>query len=205
VRLAGIDIGTVEDIRFSDDLETKHVIVVLGISDRYMDRIRADSVAQMNTKGLLGDMMINISLGSADRAQLRDGDQIRSKEVEGIAQIISSVESAVSTVKELTAVVDERIRLVLTEDLGRDVGRIARSMANVMEGVERGSGLAHALIYDPKIAASGSIARRGAPNACSRRSSSAAARGWSASSRARPASSHSCSTRSAKGTASCTR
>lgn len=151
VRLAGIDIGTVEDIRFTDDANDKRVEVVLGVDDKYLDRIRTDSVAQMNTKGLLGDMMINISLGSAKAAPLSDGDRIRSKEVQGMAQIIASVETAVSTVKDLTAVVDERLRLVLTEDLAKDIGRFAKSTANIVEEVEKGNSLAHRMFYDPQL------------------------------------------------------
>src|SRR5690242_55798 len=47
VRLAGIDVGTVEEIRFAEDPAKKTVIVVLGVNDDYLDRIRADSIAQL--------------------------------------------------------------------------------------------------------------------------------------------------------------
>jgi phospholipid/cholesterol/gamma-HCH transport system substrate-binding protein len=151
VRLAGIDIGTVEDIRFSDDPNSKNVQVILGVDDEYLDRIRTDSIAQMNTKGLLGDMMVNISLGSMQASGLKDGDPIRTKEVQGLSQIVASVETAVSTVKDLTAVVDERVRLVLTEEFAKDIGRIAHSTANLMQEVEQGKGLANALLYDPQM------------------------------------------------------
>lgn len=151
VRLAGIDIGSVEDIRFSDDPNSKNVQVILGVDDKYLDRIRTDSIAQMNTKGLLGDMMVNISIGSQSASGLKDGDPIRTKEVQGLSQIVASVETAVSTVKDLTAVVDERVRLVLTEELAKDIGRIAHSTANLMQEVEQGKGLANALLYDPQM------------------------------------------------------
>jgi phospholipid/cholesterol/gamma-HCH transport system substrate-binding protein len=109
-------------------------------------------VARLSSKGLLGDMIINISVGSAESAPLRPGGALKSQETEGMTEVIESVQDAVGEIRALSGKVDERLRVVLTDDLAHDIGRIARSTANVAERVEKGGGLAHALIYDPKMA-----------------------------------------------------
>lgn len=154
VRLAGIDIGIVGDIYFAKDSEAKKVVVVMRVDSSYLTRIREDSLAQMNSKGLLGDMIINITLGGSNAAPLGDGDLVRSKELEGLPQVIASVESVVTTVRKLTEVVDERFRAIVTEDLAKDIGRITHSTANIIEQVEHGQGLAHRVLFDPELSAS---------------------------------------------------
>ncbi len=151
VRLAGVDIGIVESIRFAKDLRQKDVHVTLVVDRRYLDRIRDDSVARLSSKGLLGDMIINISVGSVEAAPLGDGGTLRSQESEGLTEIIESVQEGISEVRTLTATVQGRIGVVVTDQLARDLGRIAHATAGVVENVESGHGLAHSLIYDPKL------------------------------------------------------
>jgi phospholipid/cholesterol/gamma-HCH transport system substrate-binding protein len=57
-------------------------------------------------------------------------------------------------VSDLVGTVDKRLRSVLSEDMSRDLGRFVHSLANVTEGIERGHGLLHALIYEPRLAES---------------------------------------------------
>ena len=63
VRLAGIDVGEVRNIRFSEDLGVKKVPVELSIKMTYQDRIRLDSIARIDTLGLVGDKYVAISVG----------------------------------------------------------------------------------------------------------------------------------------------
>jgi phospholipid/cholesterol/gamma-HCH transport system substrate-binding protein len=156
VRLAGINIGEVDDISLSADPTIRKVIVKMSIDRNYLPRIREDSVAQMNTRGLLGDVIINITLGAPSLPQILDNSHIRTREIDSIGQILASVETTVTTVKDLSEVVDKRLHQILTDQLVKDVGRIARSTAAITEGVERGNGLAHALIYDPHLTESAS-------------------------------------------------
>ena len=151
VRLAGYDIGIVKNIAFDKDPKVKHVNVTLQVQKRYLAHVRRDSLAEMASKGLLGDSIINISLGSEEQPELKDGDAIDSKEAAGLAEAIAQVEAAISGVNRLTGDVDERVKLLITPALAKDFGRMAHSAAAMMEGVEKGPGLAHAIIYDPEL------------------------------------------------------
>lgn len=152
VRLAGVDVGIVQSIHFDRNPRVKRVHVILGVESQYLDRIREDSVARLTSKGLLGDMLINITVGSPDVPALKNGSTLRSQETEGLTEIIESVQDAINEIRSLSGKVDERLRVVLTDELAHDVHRIAHSTAAVVEKVEKGDGLAHEVVYDPKMA-----------------------------------------------------
>jgi phospholipid/cholesterol/gamma-HCH transport system substrate-binding protein len=152
VRLGGVDVGVVDSIRFDNDLRQKKVHVGMAVERRYFDRIRADSFARLSSKGLLGDMIINITVGSAEAPALADGATLRSQESEGLTEIIDSVHDGIEQLRSLSASVQQRLEAVLTDDLARDLGRIAHSAAGVAEHIETGDGLAHALVYEPRLA-----------------------------------------------------
>lgn len=147
VRLAGVDIGTVDAIRFDGDPRNKAVHVALRVQRRYLDRIRADSVARLASKGLLGDLIVNVSLGSPEAPPLRNGDRLRSAEGADLAEMARSLKEALAGVQKLAAGLDERLRLVLTPQAAQDLGRAVHATANLLEKVEKGDGLLHALIY----------------------------------------------------------
>ena len=149
VRLGGVDVGIVESIRFAPELRQKKVHVTLAVDRRYLDRIRADSIAGLSSKGLLGDMLINITVGSVESAGLADGATLRSQEGEGLTEVLGSLQEGIGEIRALSVTARTRLDAVLTDDLGRDVGRLAHAAAAIAEKVEHGDGLAHALIYQP--------------------------------------------------------
>jgi ABC-type transporter Mla subunit MlaD len=79
VRLAGVPVGRVGTVRLPEAGSNK-VQVDLLIARRVQDRIRADSVARIETLGLLGDKIIDVSLGSPSAAVLPDGAELRTEE-----------------------------------------------------------------------------------------------------------------------------
>jgi phospholipid/cholesterol/gamma-HCH transport system substrate-binding protein len=152
VRLAGVDVGIVESIRFDSDLRQKKVRIALAVDRRYLGRIREDSVARLASKGLLGDMIINISVGSAEAAPLRDGDTLRSQESDGLTEVVASLQDGIAEIRALSGSVKQRVETVFTDQLGRDLGRTVHAAADIAENLERGHGLAHALVYDRRLA-----------------------------------------------------
>ena len=121
VRLAGVDIGIVQTIRFDPDLRVKKVRVTLGVQSKYLERIRSDSVARLSSKGLLGDMLINVAVGSQNFPMLRSGDTLQSQESEGLTQVVDSVQDGITEVRKLVGHVDERLQVVLSDEVARDL------------------------------------------------------------------------------------
>jgi phospholipid/cholesterol/gamma-HCH transport system substrate-binding protein len=152
VRLAGLDVGTVSHIEFPDQLQRKEARVTISIKSRYMGRIRQDSVAFIDSKGLLGDKLINITLGSADAAPVEEGATLGTRQSPSMEHLANQVEDTLAAVKRVTDTAEATIAELATEDVRTDVGRIVKSVANILQEVEEGDGVAHRLVYDEKYA-----------------------------------------------------
>lgn len=152
VRLAGVDVGVVESIRFSADPHVKTVHVTLGVESRYLDRVREDSIARLSSKGLLGDTIIDITVGSVEARPLANGATLQAEESVGLNEVVTSMQSTMEGLRTVANTVDERVRATFSDELAGDVQRLARSAANMANSIEHGPGVLHALLYDPRLA-----------------------------------------------------
>jgi phospholipid/cholesterol/gamma-HCH transport system substrate-binding protein len=152
VRLSGLEVGTVDAITFSADPRERKTRVRLVVQTRYMSRIRADSRALIDSAGLLGDKVVNIGMGSPDARALEDGDTLEAGQALSFETLSSGLNQAVTSLTRIAGKVEGIVGSAETTQLQRDVGRVAASLANVVEQVERGDGLLHQLIYDPRYA-----------------------------------------------------
>jgi phospholipid/cholesterol/gamma-HCH transport system substrate-binding protein len=131
VRLAGVQIGRVTAVVLPEQPGGK-VRVTLTIARRYAERIRRDSEAHIATQGLLGDKIVEISLGSTAAPALQPGETVASREPFEMQQMFKAGVETLQTVKELAASL---------KGTAARVDRIAKE-------VETGKGLVHALVYD---------------------------------------------------------
>ena len=131
VRLAGVQIGRVTAVVLPEQPGGK-VRVTLTIARRYAERIRRDSEAHIATQGLLGDKIVEISLGSTAAPALQPGETVASREPFEMQQMFKAGVETMQTVKELAASL---------KGTAARVDRIAKE-------VETGKGLVHALVYD---------------------------------------------------------
>ena len=162
VRLGGVDVGSVEEIRFAPALEVREVSVTLGVQARYLQRIRADSRATLTPKGLLGDLTVTITVGSATAGPLQDGSFIPAIEGQGLADMVTSLQEGIAEIRSFSRTLGDRVDTVLSPEVARDFARFVHAAADGAEAVRSGDGLAHALIYDRGLAADGRALARGA-------------------------------------------
>jgi len=149
VQLAGLNVGMVDEIQFSQSLEEKEIIIEMGVNRNFQDRIRADSVATINTQGLLGDKFVFVSVGTENQPVLEDDEFIQSEET---TPIFALAEKAGKILDDIGAA-SKSIRGMLTSvkgEKGGDLKGILQSLRATLDRVKTGPGLAHALIYDPK-------------------------------------------------------
>lgn len=108
VRFAGINIGTVKDIRIVAD---SSVVVTLSIRDDYTDFIYKNSQVQIGQEGLMGGKIVLISTGDPatgkvekdDYLPVADGLDIQAM----IAQATEMLEEAKGTVASLRSIADK--------------------------------------------------------------------------------------------------
>ena len=113
VSLAGVDIGSVEDVSFPDVVDAKYVAITVSLTRRAAPRIREDSLAQIRTIGLLGDKYIEVGTGSIDAAPLAPGSIIPSVDPldyealigEG-GDVITNIVEASNSLKSVFAAID---------------------------------------------------------------------------------------------------
>lgn len=173
VRLAGVQVGRVTDVVLPGEPPGK-VRVTLTIARRFMDRIRRDSEARITTQGLLGDKLVEITIGGAGAPPLAPGDVITSRDPFEPGQILAEGARILGSVGRLADGLERTLASVndggAMDDLGAalkstrrfaeglealqnggtlgDLAAAARSVRQIGERVEKGPGLVHALVYE---------------------------------------------------------
>jgi len=170
VRLAGVQIGRVTGVSLPPQPGGK-VRVTLTIAQRFADRIRRDSEARIVTQGLLGDKLVELTIGSVGSPPLRPGEHLTAHEPLETGRVLAEAGEALASVKRLATALNvavervdrngtldqinklagalnaavERVERAGTLD---DLGATAKSARRITEQVERGRGLLHALVYE---------------------------------------------------------
>jgi phospholipid/cholesterol/gamma-HCH transport system substrate-binding protein len=158
VRLAGVQIGRVSGVELPSQPGGK-VRVDLSIARQFTDRVRKDSVARIETQGLLGDKIIEISVGTAGAAPIKPGDVIASKDPADLGQVVSQGAQTVKDVAALAASLRETAEGLkqsrVIEDAGAAVAsarKVTDQIARIVNEVEHGKGWANVLIYQEPVA-----------------------------------------------------
>jgi phospholipid/cholesterol/gamma-HCH transport system substrate-binding protein len=146
VRMGGLDIGEVKRVGHDGDVEDSRIFVTMSVVKKEALRIRSDTVARVTGKGLLGDKMIELSVGSPDLPHVAEGSLLPSEEP-------TDVLSAANKVAEATVKAIERIE-PLAQQLGdpkfaEDIRGSAQDIHSILGAVARGDGAIHRLFYDP--------------------------------------------------------
>ncbi len=123
VHLAGINVGHVKDIQFG--LSNK-VEVTLSISKKQMIRIRGDSIASIQTMGLMGDRYVAITVGSEHALPIVDGGTIKTSELVELTELIESARPTLQNVENAM----KNISLI-TDELADPKGDIRKIIDNV--------------------------------------------------------------------------
>jgi phospholipid/cholesterol/gamma-HCH transport system substrate-binding protein len=148
VRLAGVDVGRVTEVAFSEKLDHVEARVELAVESRYMRRVRRDSRAYVDSKGLLGDKLINLTVGSAKQPELADGDYVQPRLGTSLEGVAKELETTAGAIGRAAQTAEGAMSGLVTPEVTDNVRRITGSVAAILNEVERGDGLAHRLVYD---------------------------------------------------------
>jgi phospholipid/cholesterol/gamma-HCH transport system substrate-binding protein len=158
VRLAGVQIGRVTGVNLPAEPGGK-VQVDLTIAKRFGDRIRRDSTARIETQGLLGDKIVEISGGSAGASPVGPGDVIATRDPTDLGQVISQGADTVKNVAALTESLRETAESLNQAKVVQEIAAATVSARNatdrlgrLVEQVEKGKGWAHVLLYEEPVA-----------------------------------------------------
>jgi phospholipid/cholesterol/gamma-HCH transport system substrate-binding protein len=124
------------------------VRVELDVDSSVQDRITVDSVASIHQAGILGDMYVEISLGTPGSEELPEGGMLASTDPipfnELAAKGAELLDNLVAFSASAERIVGSFEQAMGTESIASTFG----SMSNIVQEVEDGDGILHALIYD---------------------------------------------------------
>jgi phospholipid/cholesterol/gamma-HCH transport system substrate-binding protein len=150
VRLAGVPVGRVTAIRLPETGDRK-VLVELTLVRRVQPRVRADSVARIDILGLLGDKIVEVSLGSSGAAVLADGAEIRTEDPLDTNRLTQQGTELLRNLITVSSDLHAAITKATTSPAGSDLQETLRAVRVLATEIERGQGLLHRLVYDRSL------------------------------------------------------
>src|SRR3712207_1009133 len=104
VTIAGQLAGVVKEIELLpvDADTTRNLRVVFEVNEDLRDQVRGDSRARLRTMGLLGDKVLEVSVGTPRNSSLTEGDTVPSEATMDYEAIIAQAAGAVDDVVGLT-------------------------------------------------------------------------------------------------------
>jgi len=118
VRLSGVDIGNVSQIRIVPDRDKQltPVEVTMRVSTKYIYALRRDSVTSLDTAGVLGETYLDIDSSQAVGATARDGDTLPTQVHPDFNQVVRASQS---TLQNLDALLKRADRILAFAESGK--------------------------------------------------------------------------------------
>ena len=167
IRFAGINVGTVEDIRIVSDTVIR---VEMRMQEQVRPFLKKDVMATIGSDGLMGDKLITIVSGSpnevrllTDNARIITADPINYDKV--IAKFTAVADNAEVITRELADMAIQIregngtiSKLLYTDDLSKSLEgtaknaeRITGSIANISSEIKSGKGSLGSLVYTDSL------------------------------------------------------
>lgn len=108
VRMAGVDIGTVDKVEVSPS-DTK-VRVDMKLDSRMHGFVKKDSYATIVPEGLVGNYYIDVTVGSRTGEQIEDGDIIQGREAMRLSTVLDSTVVILENIRDAS----EKLNQILT-------------------------------------------------------------------------------------------
>ena len=152
VRVSGVNVGTVAQIQVVGAAPRPRILVEIDVTKSSVDLVRSDSVARISSQGLLGDKIVEISVGSTAFPPVGAGGEIRTAPSPDLDKML----------RQASAVIDDAMRAADRTAAAFDqiadpktIAQIKGSILHInglLRAAETGQGLAHALFYDKRTA-----------------------------------------------------
>ncbi|MDZ4786986.1 MAG: MlaD family protein [bacterium] len=151
VRLGGINVGRISKIAFSTNLSERRVQTTLLLDNKFLDRIREDSIVSIESQGLLGDKYLSISAGDPLLSQPPANSILKSRDSADIGNIISKAQVIVENVTQISESLAGVIGNI-DNKMFKNISDGAEGLNSLTKQIQSGDGLMHRLFYSKKDA-----------------------------------------------------
>ncbi|MGC4093227.1 MAG: MlaD family protein [Polyangiaceae bacterium] len=148
VRMGGVDIGAVSEVAYGADAKDARIFVHMSVVAAEARRIHTDSVASIEGKGLLGDKMIVISVGSNGR-RLPVGGEVRSKAPEDFSQMLGKLSAVSDKAEQVMVNLESTTGALADKNLHDDLKASMGSLSHILNSVDKREGYVGKLFSDP--------------------------------------------------------
>jgi len=150
VWLAGTRVGQVEQVEISTMADGAPAVrVVLHVDDAVSERIRADSVAEIGTVGLLGDQIVQLTIGTDSSPVLADGAVIETRDPVDLSRMVSKGGRTLDAIEALASNLNETLGEFQQTGGTSGLANAIQALSGMVTEVQDGDGALHALIYEP--------------------------------------------------------
>jgi phospholipid/cholesterol/gamma-HCH transport system substrate-binding protein len=150
VRMGGVDIGAVTEVAYPKEARDKQILVKMQIVRDESRRIRQDSIASIESKGMLGDKMIVITVGNQSLPAIPVGGEIPSKTGDDITQLMGKLGSITGQVEKVVSNLEKTTSSLADEKLQGNLKGSIESMNGILKSVDAGEGYVGKLVKDPQ-------------------------------------------------------
>ena len=163
VRLAGVDVGNVQQVRFTGRPDLAQSIeIVMEINQRYETNLRSDSDAILAAEGLLGQRYINISPGTPGSPPMGPEGIIPFRDTTEFSELVGGSRDLLSNLNLLTAKINAVIatvesgegsigKLIYDDSFYRRLDTIVRGGENLFSNVTSGQGALGRLLSSEEL------------------------------------------------------
>jgi len=152
VRMGGVDIGRVLKVGYANESADRQIHVTFAVLNDQWERIREDSVATVEGKGLLGDKMLVVSIGTTVKRSLPPGSRVSSKEAEDLSSMLGKFAGLPAKAEKVMDNLERVTGTLADDDLNKDLKGVAASMNSVLKSVDRREGYVGKVLSDPQEA-----------------------------------------------------
>ena len=149
VRMGGVDIGTVDSVAYGTDPKKSDIFVSFIIVEEEAQRIRSDSVATIEGKGLLGDKMIVVTVGSPGKPWIPPGGTIPSGSGSDLTAMVSRLGEISTKVESVVDNLERTTGALADEQFHKDLKQSVRSLSGILKSLDEGDGYVTRLLKDP--------------------------------------------------------
>jgi phospholipid/cholesterol/gamma-HCH transport system substrate-binding protein len=157
VRVMGIKVGKVRAIHFQPDFkmpesgEEVKLLITISIDKKAWSSVRTDSRFFINLAGVIGEKFLEISPGSMEKPEFKDGQIVRGEDPPRIDQLISqsyalagkildmvnknegSIVQTIDTLNKLVVNFDKMLKQLEKTSRDPEVHRIVKNLSTIME------------------------------------------------------------------------
>jgi phospholipid/cholesterol/gamma-HCH transport system substrate-binding protein len=163
VRLAGISVGNVAKIRMSPFTDRQRAVEIdMKLARTYEDDIRADSVASVETVGLLGDSYIDITRGSPGEQVVPDEGEVKYLQKAVVATVVQNTNDVITNLNTISSKLDDITtqiqsgkgsigKLIYDQTLYSKLNDTISNAQNLIDRAQRGEGTIGKLMVDETL------------------------------------------------------